>query len=140
MDTNHFDEDVSTSEQFVFVKRIMQNKVLIKFVSQMVNINTLRDCVPRIYKFEPNSGQKFNWHGDNINGRTIGFSVNLTKEKFEGGYFKIRNINDPSIFYEIQNHGYGDAIFFNIGLDLQHCVTEISGQHARYACAGWFIT
>jgi hypothetical protein len=38
----------------------------------------------------------------------------------------------------VNNTGFGDAILFRISKDLEHRVTEVVGEVAKTAYAGWF--
>lgn len=135
-----FSELVLNNEYINLIHNMMQDQVLIKGLGEKTNLPKIYKCVPRIYKFLPGSGNKFGWHQDLAEGRTLGFSVNLTKEKFEGGEFMIRRKDDPSIHVEYQNNTYGDAIFFPIAPNLEHCVAPVTGSVERIAYAGWFIS
>jgi len=132
-----FSELVQPKTHLQKLDHMMHDPALIKFISDQSLTPNLVKCDIRIYKFLPRADNKFGWHKDLVDGRTIGFSVNLTKEPFEGGVFHIRK-TDLSASFSIQNLGYGDAIFFRIAPDLEHCVTTVTGHVERIACAGWF--
>lgn len=117
---------------------LMQDQVLIQNLAQRTGLNDLKSCASRIYKFIPHGSNTFDWHNDLCHGRTLGFSVNLTREKFEGAKFMIRKKQDHSVSAEFHNTGYGDAILFKISAELEHCVSPLTGSTPRLAYAGWF--
>ncbi len=117
---------------------LMQDQILIQNLAERTGLSELKSCASRIYKFIPDGSNTFDWHNDLCHGRTLGFSVNLTQEKFEGGKFMIRKKHDHNVHAEYHNTGYGDAILFKISNDLEHCVSPLTGSVPRLAYAGWF--
>lgn len=134
-----FLELVSTAPSIVLLNNFFMDTKLIRSISEMTGIAPLVGAYSRVYKFEPNSGQAYNWHNDLTSARLVGFSVNLSPRPFEGGEFTIRRSDDHTVSATVQNTGYGDAIFFPVAQKFEHCVAPVSGDVARVACAGWFI-
>ncbi len=133
-----YTELIHASKYTEMLQLFMQDQAMIESVARLTGLQDLGKVGCRVYKFIPNSGQNFGWHDDMSTGRLIGFSVNLSKAPFEGGVFRIRKKHDHSCHFEFQNLGYGDAILFSIGDELEHSVTAITGVNERIACAGWF--
>lgn len=132
-----YTELIHASKYTEMLQLFMQDQTMIEKIAQLTGLPDLGKVGCRVYKFIPNSGQNFGWHDDMSTGRLIGFSVNLSKDPFVGGVFRIRKKSDHRCHFEFQNLGYGDAILFSIGDDLEHSVTAITGDHERIACAGW---
>jgi hypothetical protein len=86
----------------------------------------------------PNSGHYDSWHDDDIKNRLVGISINLSPLQFCGGVFQIREQGSKRLIMQIANTGLGDAILFRISGDLEHQVTEITGNQPKTAFAGWF--
>ena len=68
----------------------------------------------------------------------VGLSINLSDNIYEGGYLQIRKKESKETIYQIQNVGFGDAIFFRITPFLEHQVTPLKGCIPRTVFAGWF--
>jgi hypothetical protein len=93
----------------------------------------------RVYRLAPNSGHFDSWHGDSGDGgRLVGMSINLSPHGYQGGIFQLRERTSKRVLVEIANTGWGDAILFRISKALEHQVTEVVGENARTAYAGWF--
>jgi hypothetical protein len=135
----HFSEHLHNSKYTDVLFLLMQDINLIQGMAKITHLPQLKSVVPRVYKFLPNTTNAFGWHNDLMGGRTLAFSVNLTKKPFEGGAFMIRKKHDHSVHFEYQNLGYGDAIFFLINDQLEHCVAPVTGSVERVAYAGWFL-
>jgi hypothetical protein len=146
--TSHLKESVDDSSRYLeerivspnihLILHILSDVNLYQFLSDRTGITGLNLCSPRIFKFIPGENHHFDWHNDYTENKALGFSINLTREKFEGGVFSIRYQAKPEINFSIQNHGLGDAIFFKIAKDIDHSVTKITGNVERITCAGWF--
>ena len=117
-------------------------------VNAPIFLNTVQEitgCRPltrfwgRVYRFIPNSGHHAVWHGDTENG-LIGMSLNLSRRGYEGGLFQLRERQTERMLAEIANTGWGDAMLFRISKQLQHRVTEVTGEEPKTAFAGWFMS
>jgi hypothetical protein len=92
----------------------------------------------RVYRFIPNSGHHDSWHDDNMEGRQVGMSINLSERGYDGGVFELRERQSKRILIRVANTGLGDATLFRISRDLKHQVTEVTGEMPKTAFAGWF--
>ncbi|MEO8327641.1 MAG: 2OG-Fe(II) oxygenase [Nitrospirota bacterium] len=95
----------------------------------------------RVYRMEPDVDHFDSWHADlgtNIRDRLVGMSINLSRQDYRGGTFKLRDETSGEILWEQINTGLGDAIFFRISPALKHMVTPLSGTQSKTAFAGWF--
>src|SRR5689334_5787201 len=110
----------------------------LKIVQEITGCGPLTQFGGRIYRFVPNSGHYDSWHNDNGNGRLVAMSVNLSLRGYEGGVFQLREWSSKRILAEIANTGWGDATLFRISGELEHQVTEVTGEQPKTAFAGWF--
>lgn len=107
-------------------------------------LHRVTDCGPigrfkgRVYRFEPGRRHHDAWHDDVGGGRVLALSLNLSPRPFAGGRLQIRHRGSGRILHEVANTGFGDAIVFRLGSDLEHRVTEVRGTCAKTALAGWF--
>jgi hypothetical protein len=92
----------------------------------------------RVYRMDAGSGHTDTWHGDDDGNRMVTLSINVGLEAFEGGALEIRERGSRRIVHRVHNTGPGDAILFEIGENLEHCVQEVTGSVSKYAVAGWF--
>ena len=98
----------------------------------------IRGFLGRCYKRLPGPGHFDSWHGDALSGdKLYGLSINLSREPFAGGSFKIRRRETGEILRTVTS-GYGDACLFRIGKALQHRVFPVRGTRPRCCFAGWF--
>jgi hypothetical protein len=87
----------------------------------------------------PHPQHELSWHSDTKDPqRQVGFSMNLTPERFHGGVFELRDRHTLKPLARVHNTGPGDALLFRISSDLQHRVTAVHDDVAKIACAGWF--
>jgi hypothetical protein len=112
--------------------------VFLKTVQEITGCGPLAQFGGRIYRFIPNSGHYDSWHNDNGNGRLVAMSLNLSPRGYEGGVFQLREWSSKRILAEIANTGWGDATLFRISGELEHRVTEVTGENPKTAFAGWF--
>ena len=92
----------------------------------------------RIHRLEAGGRHFDSWHTDLDESRTLGMSVNLSAEPYEGGVFEIREEGAAPPLTRIANTDPGDAIVFAIEDGLEHRVTPVKGCVAKTAFAGWF--
>lgn len=136
-----FEELLCISPSIAWLQYFFTDRDLFQSISDMTGITPLRGLRLRVYKFEPKSNFQFRWHNDMVPNQTrlVGFSINLSKLPYEGGEFTIRQKNKPHISATIHNIGYGDAIFFPVSKEFEHCVQPVTGNEPRITCTGWFL-
>lgn len=109
-------------------------------------IDRIAGCGPigcfegRVYRMLPSHGHYDSWHSDVGEDRVVAMSVNLSTDCYEGGVTEFRLADESQPFHRLANTGFGDAIIFRIDPSLRHQVTEVTGQAAKTAYAGWFRT
>jgi 2OG-Fe(II) oxygenase superfamily len=92
---------------------------------------------PVVYRMEPRPEHFDTWHGDTDGNRMVTLSVNLG-DPYDGGVLQIREKPSNRVVHEVANTGPGDAILFDLGDHLEHCVSRVTGQASKMALAGWF--
>ena len=99
----------------------------------------IRGFLGRCYKRLPGAGHFDSWHHDNVrvSERLYGLSINLSREPFAGGSFKIRSRETGEILRTVTS-GFGDACLFRISKALDHRVSRVRGTRPRCCFAGWF--
>lgn len=92
----------------------------------------------RVYRMNPRAGHQDSWHDDMDGRRMIAMSVNLSAAPYGGGVLQVRELDTKRPLWQFHNTGLGDAIVFNLGDNLEHCLTAIEGTTGKTAFAGWF--
>jgi hypothetical protein len=110
----------------------------LEVVQEIVGSPALTWFGGRVYRFAPNSGHYDSWHGDNVEGRNAGMSINLSERGYEGGVFEMRERSSKRMLLRFANTGLGNATLFRISKQLEHQVTEVRGDLTKTAFAGWF--
>ena len=92
------------------------------------------------FKMLPGGEYFDSWHTDSTRAlkRRYGLSINLSREPFDGGSFRIRNRKTGEVLREVTTSRFGDAHLFRIHGSLQHIVSAVRGEAPRYSYAGWF--
>lgn len=120
---------------------LLNNQRLFRLVEYITGCTEIRSFAGRIYRNMPGKDHHLDWHDDMFHpGRLIGISINLGKEKFEGGSFRIRNKGTTTNLKVVDCSNPGDAHLFKVSPQLEHSVTRVTGASPRTACAGWFTT
>jgi hypothetical protein len=94
----------------------------------------------RVYRLTPSPGHYDSWHDDLGEQRLLACSINLGRDRFEGGELQIRRADDPEQYVEVANPHAGDAVLFTVDPAYQHRVVAVRGTVARTAYAGWFCS
>ena len=116
---------------------LVNDPVVFAFVERVTRIRGLRSFAGRVYRRLP-AAHHDSWHADIHPDRALGMSVNLSRERYDGGVFEIRDEDTGVVQGSIANVGFGDAILFHIAEGLEHRVTEVAGTAPKTALAGWF--
>ena len=116
---------------------LINDPVVYACVERVTGTSGLREFHGRVYRRLPGVHHD-SWHSDVYPDRSIGLSVNLGREPYEGGVFEIRHTDAGTILGAIANTGGGDAILFKIADGLEHRVTGVTGTAPKTAFAGWF--
>lgn len=120
---------------------ILNNPQLFKIIEFITGCTTVQGFSGRIYRNMPHSEHHLHWHNDlDDKTRLVALSMNLSKEKYEGGQFQIRQVGSDTLFREVPCGNLGDTHIFKIAPDLEHAVAATQGDFPRTAAAGWFIT
>ena len=117
---------------------LVNNPRFISVIREITDCQDIENFKGRIYRFCPGKAHFDSWHTDADGLRMVGLSINLSDSIYEGGYLQIRQKKSKKIIYQIQNVGFGDAIFFRIAPFLEHQVTLLKGCRPRTVFAGWF--
>jgi hypothetical protein len=117
---------------------LVNDPAVLRFVEGITGTQRLTSFVGRVYRMLPGGRHFDSWHSDELDGREIGMSLNLSESSYEGGVFEIRARDSGRTIAALPNVGFGDAILFAIDGALQHRVTPVEGATAKTAFAGWF--
>jgi len=132
-------ETISTDQLGLDVLHFLINAPsFLNFVEEISETKLITWCGGRVYRMLPNSGHYDSWHDDDIKNRLVGISINLSPLPYCGGVFQIREQGSKRLIMQMANTGLGDAILFRISGNLEHQVTEITGNQPKTAFAGWF--
>lgn len=116
---------------------LVNDPVVFAFVERVTGIRGLRSFSGRVYRRLPGAHHD-SWHSDVHPDRAVGMSINLSRDRYEGGVFEIRDERSGVVQGAIANVGFGDAILFQIAHGLEHRVTSVTGRAPKTAFAGWF--
>jgi len=116
---------------------LVNDPAIFRFVEEVTGERGLRSFSGRVYQRLPGVHHD-SWHSDVVRDRAVGMSVNLSRDRYEGGVLEIRNRDTGVLLSSIANVGSGDAILFQIADGLEHRVTDVTGRAPKTAFAGWF--
>ena len=123
------------------VQFLFNNPALFRLIEAITGCSEIRGFSARIYRNMPGTAHFLDWHDDTSErSRLIGLSVNLSKEKYDGGIFQIREKGHTDNLREVGCVNPGDAHIFKVSPKLEHCVTTVNGSVPRTAGAGWFTS
>lgn len=117
---------------------LMNEPGLFRLIEAITGCPPIGSYLGRVYRKEPGPGHFDDWHTDLQDGRLVTASLNLSREAYRGGLLQMRRRGTETPFLEVANTGFGDALLFQIGPDLQHRVSGVEGVHPKTALAGWF--
>jgi hypothetical protein len=116
----------------------VNDEKLFQIIGEVTQCKPIRCFEGRVYRVRAGHGDHDSWHDDFGDHRLIGMSVNLSKETYAGGVLQIRERESGKIVAEIPNTKTGDAVIFRLSDRLEHRITEVEGDVAKTAFAGWF--
>lgn len=111
---------------------------VLRFVEAITGTRELTSFFGRVYRLDPGTDQRHDWHDDLEDGRQLGFSLNLSTGPFEGGALQLRERDPEKITATVYNTTPGDAVIFRLHSNVQHRVHPITGTVPRTVFAGWF--
>jgi 2-oxoglutarate-Fe(II)-dependent oxygenase superfamily protein len=116
----------------------VNDETLFQVIQAVTQCPPVRCFEGRVYRVRAGRWHHDSWHSDLGDDRLIGMSINLGKAPYAGGVLQIRERDSIQIVAEIPNTTPGDAVIFRLSDRLQHRITEIEGEVAKTAFAGWF--
>jgi len=139
-----FASDLSVSTKSIVLHQLnflFNNPELFRLIEAITGCAEIRGFSGRIYRNMPGTAHFLDWHDDTSGpARLIGMSINLSKEKYEGGVFQIRKKGSSDNLKEVSCGDRGDTHIFKVSPHLEHCVTTVTGNSPRTAGAGWFTS
>ncbi len=117
---------------------LMISADVLEMVQALTGTEDLTSFFGRVYRLEPGTDQRHDWHDDLEDGRRLGFSLNVSTDRFEGGALQLRERDPERITATVFNTTPGDAVIFRLHANVQHQVQPITGTVARTVFAGWF--
>jgi hypothetical protein len=118
---------------------LLNDPRLLRVMERVTACGRIGGCLNgRIYRLMPGTDEGHDWHDDNVRGRVLGLSINLTPSPFAGGQLELRERRTGTPVAFIANTGAGDAVVFRLGPIIEHRVLPVTGDTPRYAYAGWF--
>lgn len=126
-----------TNALIMLFTALMNDYKVFSFMDQLTDCGPLGCFTGRIYRMK--AGDHYDsWHDDIAAGRKIAVSVNLSGEVYKGGCLMLRYKKKPGEIRMVPNTGFGDAVLFRLGREMEHQVSAVSGRHPKTAYAGWF--
>ena len=114
---------------------ITSRRELYQAISELTD-REIRAVVGRCYKRGPEHFD--DWHGDNIRGRVVGFSLGLQPEAIIGGEFQMKN-RKTGVVSTFAPPSFGEVTIFDIDRSLRHRVCRTMSATPRIVWAGWFL-
>jgi hypothetical protein len=112
--------------------------VLFGLIDELTSCGAIGCFEGRVYRMVPGEAHYDSWHSDVGENRLLALSVNLGRERAEGGLLQIRRADAPEVVAEVENPTPGDAVLFRIDPAFRHRVGPVLGTRPRTAYAGWF--
>lgn len=107
-------------------------------VEAITGARNLTSFFGRVYRLDPATDQRHDWHDDLEDGRQLGFSLNVSTDRFEGGALQLRERDPERVTATVFNTTPGDALIFRLHQNVQHQVLPTTGSVPRTVFAGWF--
>jgi hypothetical protein len=120
------------------LEMMMNDRTLRSFVSELTGCGPIGCYEGRIYRLNPADGHYDSWHSDVGEERLLAVSINLSRNRFEGGRLQIRRADSNDVLADVDNPIAGDAVMFRVHPSMRHRVASVTGTHPRTAWAGWF--
>jgi hypothetical protein len=116
---------------------LLNNPKLFRLVEAITGCGRIENFLGRVHKTIPNAGQELDWHNDLIDGRVMGFTINLSTGDYAGGDFHLRSPNGKVT--TVGKISAGDAYLFRVSPGWDHCLTALE-RGSRTVAVGWFRT
>ncbi|HEY6230065.1 MAG TPA: 2OG-Fe(II) oxygenase [Pyrinomonadaceae bacterium] len=117
---------------------LINDEKLFEIIQQITGCGPIRCFDGRIYRANPGNGHHDSWHNDVGDDRLVGLTLNLAREEYSGGVLQLRERESGETIGEIANVRAGDAVVFRLARNLQHRISEVTGNAPKTAFAGWF--
>jgi hypothetical protein len=119
---------------------IANDPELFELVDEITSCGTIRSFVGRVFRMLPGREHEDSWHDDDMHGRLIAMSINLSSGPYAGGTLEIRDSQSKKVLSRVSKTNPGDAVLFRIAPGLQHKVSSLRGDVPRTTYAGWFTS
>jgi hypothetical protein len=117
---------------------LFNDRTLFEFIQRLAGCPPIGCFIGSTYRMMAELNHHDGWHDDIHDGRMVALSLNLSPNGYRGGLLQIRDKASGTIVHEVANTGFGDAIVFRLGVEIEHRVTDVESGPAKTAYAGWF--
>ncbi len=119
---------------------LLNDPALFDLVEALVGCEPVGSFRSRTYRMLPRAGHVSHWHNDAVPGRLAAFTVNLSREPFEGAALQVRDAGTEEIVCEIDDVEFGDAVLIQISRAYQHRNSPLRGTIPKTSHAGFFYS
>jgi hypothetical protein len=134
---SHVQELVAKPRFMNLVVDLMNDPSTILALEQITGLSGLHHFNGRHYRLDSTlSG--IGWHQDIDSNKKLGVTINISPEVFAGGELVIRHRSTGEL-QKFHNTGIGDAVFFEIHEDYEHCVLPVTGDVPKLTVTGWYL-
>ncbi len=122
------------------VRFLLSDPVVLRAVERVTDSGPLTGFYGRVYRMVEGAQHFDEWHDDLDGDRRVAVSINLGRERFEGGHLLIRDYATRALLADVHNTGLGSVLMFRLGDAFEHNITGVTGPVPKTAFAGWFCS
>lgn len=93
----------------------------------------------RLVETRAGSGDRLDWHDDQMPNAQFGLSLHLRACNYDGGGFELRDSANKAELFRHANAEAGDLVIFEVSPRSQHRVTPVISGAARLVFTGWYM-
>ena len=116
---------------------LVNDERLLDVVRSITDYGLIGHFDGRVYRLAPSTDHHDSWHDDVGDNRLVAMSINLGRDRYEGGSLELRDRRAGDTV-RVKSAGTGDALLFELGSHLEHRVNPVTGHNPRTVFAGWF--
>lgn len=134
------EERIDNDAFYAKLNLILSSPSCLNFIKKISKKTTIKMATTRVYRINSKEDHQVYWHNDDrVLSRVLSMRIELSREKYEGGEFQLREIESKKILATSGQLNFGDAFLFEVDFkQLEHQVFQVT-KGERTSLIIWFL-
>ncbi|MFX3675465.1 MAG: 2OG-Fe(II) oxygenase [bacterium] len=134
------EERIDDDQFYAKLNLLLSNTRFLDFIKSITAKNEIKMTTSRVYRIDSKEDHQVYWHNDDrVLSRVLSMRIELSREKYEGGEFQLRDSRSKVVLATSGQLVFGDSFLFEVDFQqLEHQVLQVR-KGSRTSIILWFL-